>query len=74
MRTGLGKRQSAQTVIAAKFHDHDGGMQLQEIGQCSDGILGGGAAGALIDDFVVVAFGVEFLLQMGKNGLTGRRP
>ncbi len=44
---GLVERQAAEAIVAAEFDDDDGGMQEQDGVSSGDGILGGGAAGAL---------------------------
>jgi len=56
-------RQAAEAVVSAEFDDHNFRMQSQDGGQAGDSVLGGGAAGAFVDDFVAVAMGVEALLQ-----------
>jgi len=61
--------QAAEAVVTAEFDDHDFRMQGQDGGETGDGVLGGSAAGAFVDDFVVVAVGVESLLQCVGVGL-----
>ncbi len=68
---GLVEGQAAQAVVAAELDDDDFGMQEQDGAQTGDGVLGGGAAGALIDDLVVVAAAVEVPLQGVGIGLAG---
>ena len=63
--------QAAEAVIATEFHDHDFRVQAQDPRKAGDGVFGGGAAGALVADFVVIAAGVEFLLQKVGKGLAG---
>ena len=64
-------RQAAKAIIAAEFDDHDFRVQGKDGGKAGNGVLGGGAAGAFVDDFVVVAVGVEALLQCVGVGLAG---
>jgi len=67
----LGERQAAQAVVAAEFDNDDSGMQRQNGAQIGDGVFGGCAAGALIDDFVVKAVSVKVALQGVGEGLAG---
>jgi len=62
---------AAEAVIAAEFDDDDFRVKLQYGVETGCGVFGGGAAGALIADFVVVAVGVELLLQVVGPGLAG---
>jgi len=55
--------QAAEAVVAAEFDDHDFRVQAQDGWKARDGVFGCCAAGALVDDFVVIAAGIEFLLQ-----------
>ena len=71
---GLIERQAAQAVVAAEFYNDDFRMKAQDGEQAGDGIFGGGAAGALVDDLVVVALGVELPLQSVREGLAVWRP
>lgn len=64
--------QAAKTVVAAELHDDDFGVQAQDGADVGKGVFSGGATGALIDDFIVIAGGVEFLLQKVGVGLAGR--
>ena len=64
-------RQAAKAIIAAEFDDHDFRVQGKDGGKAGDGVLGGSAAGAFVDDFVVVAMRVEALLQCVRVGLAG---
>ncbi len=65
------RREAAQTVVAAELHDDDVGMQQQHGTQAGDRVFGGGAAGALVIDFVAVAAGIEIVLQRVRIGLAG---
>jgi len=56
-------RQAAKAVVTAEFDDDDFRVQGEDGGQAGDGVLGGGAAGALVDDFVVVAVRIDALLK-----------
>ena len=62
-------RQAAQSVVAAKLDNHDGGVKAQYIGEACERILGSGAACALVDDLVRVATRIEQLLKSGGIGL-----
>ena len=66
---GLVEGQAAEAVVAAELDDDDLRMQAQDGRKAGDGVFGGGAAGALIDDLVVVALGVELALQGVREGL-----
>ena len=66
-------RQAAEAVVATEFDDHDFRVQEQDGAKTRDGVLGGGAACALVVHRVVVAAGVEFLLQEVGIGLAGRK-
>ena len=68
---GLVGGQAAETVVAAEFDDYDLRMQEQDGAEAGDGVLGGCAAGTLVVDLVMVAKGVEFLLQVIGIGLAG---
>jgi len=68
---GFAERQSAQSVVAAELDDHDFRVQAQDDAETGDGILGGGAAGALIADCVAVAEAVEIPLKGVRKGLSG---
>jgi hypothetical protein len=63
--------QAAQAVVAAEFDDNDFGVQAEDDRKTGHGVLGGGAAGALIAHFVVVAVVVELLLQIVGIRLAG---
>jgi len=65
----LAERLTAEAVVAAEFNDDDLRMQEQNGAQAGDGILGGGAAHALVADFVVVAAGVQVSLESIGEGL-----
>jgi len=60
---GLSERKAAKTVVAAEFDDHDFRMLGEKGGKARDCVFSGGAAGAAVDHSVVVALGVEILLQ-----------
>jgi hypothetical protein len=59
----LVERKAAKTVVAAEFDDDVVGMQRKNLRQPGDGVFGGGAAGASIQDFVAVAFRIEIALK-----------
>jgi len=62
---------TAEAVVAAEFDDDDVRMQEQDGAQAGDGVFGGGAAGALVAHFVVVAAGVQVSLQSIGERLAG---
>ncbi len=64
-------RETAETVVSTEFDNHDFRMQGEDGREAANGVLGGGAAGALVDNFVVVAVCVEALLQEVRIGLAG---
>ena len=68
---GLLEGQAAQAVVAAELDDDDFRVQAQDGGQAGDSVLGGGATGALVVHLVVIAAGVEFLLEEVGIGLAG---
>ena len=68
---GLVGRQAAKAVVAAELDDDDFGMQEHDGTEVGDRVPGGGAAGALVDDFVVVPAGIELLLQKVGKRLAG---
>jgi hypothetical protein len=68
---GSGRGQAAEAVVAAEFDDHDFRVQEQDGAEAGDGVLGGGAAGALVDDFVVVAAGVEVAAAGSRDRMAG---
>lgn len=68
---GDGERQATEAVVAAEFDDDDGGMHGEDAGQAVDAVLGGVATDAGVDDAVVVAAGVEVMLERGGVGLAG---
>ena len=66
---GDAEGQAAQAVVAAEFDDDDGGVHGEDAGQAVDGIFGGVAADAGVDDAVMVAAGVEVVLERGGVSL-----
>ena len=60
---GLREGQSAEAVVAAKLNNHNVGMEAKDGGQGGDGVLGGGAAGALVDDVGMVPLSVQLTLE-----------
>jgi len=68
---GLVGGKAAKTVVAAEFYDYDLGAQEKDGAEIGHGILGCGAAGALIDHFVVEAAAVQVSLQRVGIGLAG---
>ncbi len=68
---GLVRGKAAEAVVAAEFDDYDCRVQQQDGAEIGDGVFGGGSAGALIADLVVVAAAVEVALQSVGIGLAG---
>jgi len=64
-------RQAAEAIVSTEFNDDDFWMDCKDGWEAGDGVLGSGAASALIDYFVVVAVSVEALLQEFRIGLAG---
>lgn len=56
------ERKSPEAIVAAKLDDHDGGMHADDGPDTGQGILGGGSAGPLVGDYVVIAKLVEVSL------------
>jgi hypothetical protein len=71
---GLGRRQTAQSVIAAEFDDDHRRVRQQDLAQTGGGVLGGGPARAPVADSVVVALGVKVSLQRVGKRLAGLEP
>ncbi len=69
--TRLVWRNSAKPVVAAEFHDHNGGMKLENRAKVGNGVLGGSTARAAIRYCVMVAKLVEIPLQGIGKGLAG---
>jgi hypothetical protein len=69
--TRVGDGQAAQTVVAAEFDKHDGGMQAEDFRQAIDAIFGGVAADAGVDDAVGVAAEIEVRLKIVGVRLAG---
>ena len=65
------EREAAEAVVAAEFDEDDFRVEGQDGVEAGDGVFGSGAAGALIDDFVVEAAGVEVALEGVGVGLVG---
>ncbi len=57
------ERKAAQAVIAAELDDDQRGMFVHDARHLSDGVFGGGSAGAAIDDLYVVFEPVEVALE-----------
>ncbi len=60
---GLSQRQAAQAIVAPELDDNGLRMKAQDGGQTGDGVFGGGSAGALIHNLIVVSLGVELPLK-----------
>ena len=65
------ERQSAKTVVAAELDDDHGRVQAQNGGKPLHGVLGGGAAGAEIDDLIAVAQMIQVAPQGVRIRLAG---
>ncbi len=59
----LGDRQAAQSIVATELDNYDGGVKAQYFGERCERILGGGTAGAPVNDVVSIATRVEQLLK-----------
>lgn len=68
---GDGEGKAAESVVAAEFNDDNGRVHGEDAGEAIDSVLGGVAADAGVDDAVVVAAGVEVMLQRGGPCLAG---
>jgi len=62
--------QAAQTVVAAELDEDDFRVQSQNGTQSCDGVLGGGATGALVLHHVTVVIPIQVSLQGIGEGLT----
>lgn len=67
---GLLEGKSSKPVVAAKLHDHDFRVETQDSRKPSDSVFSSSSAGAMVDDLVVVAFGIEQVLQRVGKRLT----
>jgi len=67
----LGGGQATEAVVPAELDDDDFGVRAQYGWETGDGVLGGGAAGALVEDFVVVTVTLELSLEKVGIGLAG---
>ena len=67
----LVEREAAKTVVAAEFDDDDLGMEGDNGAQTAQCVFGGGAAGSLVVDGVVIAGAVEIALKGVGEGLAG---
>ena len=63
--------EAAEAVVAAKFDNHDGGMEVEDLVEPVDAVFAGVAADAGIDHFVVVAAMVERGLKGVGPGVAG---
>ncbi len=60
--------QPAEPVVPTEFDDYGIGVKAQNRWEAGNRVLGGGSAGTLIDDFVVVALCIQMSLQrIGKR-------
>ena len=66
---GLFEGQAAEAVVAAEFYDDDFGMAGEDELDAVEAVLGGVAGDAGVDDVVVVALGVEEMLEVVGVGL-----
>jgi len=71
---GLVEGQAAQTVVAAELDEHHLRMQSQNRMQARHGVLGGGAAGALVFHDVAVVVPVQIALQSVGERLPALEP
>ena len=70
---GLVERKAAQPVVAAELDDDNVGMKRENCGKAFDGVFGGSATGAAIEDGVVVALGVEKLTKRVRDRIDRQR-
>ena len=68
---GVGDGEAAEAVVAAKFDNHNRGMEPEDVFQAVDAVFAGVAADAGIDHFVVVATAVEGGLEIVGPGVAG---
>ena len=68
---GLFEGEAAEAVVAAELYDDELGMAGDDAGDAVEAVLGGVAADAGVEDVVVVAAGVEELLEDVGIGLAG---
>ena len=69
--TRLVRRHAAKPIVATEFHDHNGGMKLENRAKVGNGVLGGSTAGPAIRYCVMVAKLVEISLKGIGEGLAG---
>jgi hypothetical protein len=67
----VGDGDAAEAVVATEFDNDDGGMKAEDVFEAVDGVFGGVAADAGVDDFVAVAAVVEVGLEVVGVGLAG---
>ena len=71
--TGGGDGKAAESVVASKLNDSDGGVGGEDVGKAVDTVLGGVSADTHVEDAVVVAvFGEEMLKVVGVSLSGGR--
>jgi hypothetical protein len=69
--SGGGDGQAAQAVVAAEFHDDQGGVEGQHVFEAVDAVFRGITTDSLIDDTVVIAALFKSLLQIVGIGAAG---
>lgn len=69
--SSLIRGKAAEAVVASEFDDNDFRMELEDVVQIGNGVLGGGAAGALIVDLVMVTTIVQIPLKRVGVRLSG---
>lgn len=62
--------QATEAVVTTEFDDHDFRAHAQYRGKTRNGVLGGGATGALVDDLVVETVTIQLFLQKVSICLT----
>ncbi len=65
----LGEREAAEPVVSTEFDNYGVGVKAQNCWKAGNRVLGGGSAGTLIDDFVVIALCIQMPLQRIWEGL-----
>lgn len=68
---GLGEGKAAEAVVAAELDDDDAGVAGDDALDAVEGVFGGVAADAGVENEVGVAVGAEELLEVGGVGLAG---
>jgi hypothetical protein len=68
---GIFDAQTAEAIVAAKLNDDDGGFQDKDVVEAVNAIFGSVSTDALVDDVVMVTFGVQVGLEVVGVTLAG---